>query len=115
MNWKEGGGRGLRRSRRSPRATCTGTHGSFNRQAKGPCSRRFALQRVRVETDEEITGIGKSSTTHSSHNFAAQRTGSVRRFCALVFVGLEMALLDAIGKAAQRPVHQLLGGESQKP
>ena len=45
------------------------------------------MQRVRVETDEEITGIGKSSTTHSSHNFAAQRTGSVRRELVVRAVG----------------------------
>ncbi len=43
-------------------------------------------------------------------NFATQGTGSARRFGALVFAGLEMALWDAVGKAVQRPVHQLLGG-----
>ena len=43
-------------------------------------------------------------------HFATHGTGSARRFGALVFAGLEMALWDAIGKAVQRPVHQLLGG-----
>ena len=43
-------------------------------------------------------------------NFATHGTGSARRFSALVFTGLELALWDAIGKAVQRPVHQLLGG-----
>lgn len=42
--------------------------------------------------------------------FKAVGTGSAPRFGAQVLAGLEMALWDCMGKAADRPVHELLGG-----
>lgn len=42
--------------------------------------------------------------------FQAHGTCSAPRFAGQVLAGLEMALWDVMGKAAGRPVHQLLGG-----
>jgi muconate cycloisomerase len=42
--------------------------------------------------------------------FQAHGTCSAPRFAGQVLAGLEMALWDVMGKATDRPVHQLLGG-----
>jgi L-alanine-DL-glutamate epimerase-like enolase superfamily enzyme len=42
--------------------------------------------------------------------FATRGTGSAPRYFAQVFAGIELALWDAIGKAAGQPLHRLLGG-----
>ncbi len=42
--------------------------------------------------------------------FQALATCSAPRFAGQILAGLEMALWDVMGKAAGRPVHQLLGG-----
>ncbi|MDP6412170.1 MAG: mandelate racemase/muconate lactonizing enzyme family protein [Arenicellales bacterium] len=45
--------------------------------------------------------------------FQAFGTCSSPRYAGQVFAGLEMALWDVMGKAADRPVHELLGGAIQ--
>ncbi len=42
--------------------------------------------------------------------FASQGTGSAPRYFAQAITGIEMALWDAVGKAAGQPLHRLLGG-----
>jgi L-alanine-DL-glutamate epimerase-like enolase superfamily enzyme len=42
--------------------------------------------------------------------FNARGTGSAPRYFAQAISGIELALWDAIGKAAKQPVHRLLGG-----
>lgn len=44
------------------------------------------------------------------HLFQASGTGSSPRISGQILAGLEMALWDAAGKSAGRPVHELLGG-----
>ncbi|HIG13978.1 MAG TPA: muconate cycloisomerase [Gammaproteobacteria bacterium] len=46
--------------------------------------------------------------------FQAFGTCSSPRYAGQVFAGLEMALWDVMGKAADRPVHELLGGAIQQ-
>ncbi len=46
--------------------------------------------------------------------FASRGNGSSPRFFAQCFAGIEMALWDAVGKAAGLAVHQLLGGAVHK-
>lgn len=47
------------------------------------------------------------------HLFAARGTCSAPRFGALVLAGLDMALWDLMGKFANRPVYDLLGGAAR--
>ncbi len=95
---------------------------------------------VEVETDEGITGYGETTAARPADiAFAALRgvaplfigespfdierlmprarfLGGFShnpRFANLTLAGVEMALWDVIGKAARRPVHQLLGGACQ--
>lgn len=42
--------------------------------------------------------------------FTTQGPSSVRRFASQIIAGVEMALWDVMGKATDRPVHELLGG-----
>ena len=93
---------------------------------------------VEVETDEGIVGIGESMVWHTvdavagviqavtplfvgqdpldSERLFAEVRGlpsagnPAPRFANHVFAGLEMALWDIVGKAAEQPVHRLLGG-----
>jgi L-alanine-DL-glutamate epimerase-like enolase superfamily enzyme len=92
---------------------------------------------VEVETDEGIVGIGESTATFPAEGvlnilrgvsplflgespfdierlfFKARFLGGLNhpaRFANMVLAGLEMALWDIIGKAAGRPVYQLVGG-----
>lgn len=46
--------------------------------------------------------------------FRAQAVCSAPRFGGQIMAGLEMALWDVLGKAADRPVHALLGGAEHK-
>jgi muconate cycloisomerase len=95
---------------------------------------------VEVETDAGITGIGESTAAMpagatlaglqaAAPLFAGEPVFDVERLFArarclggfsytpwaanLVLAGLEMALWDVMGKAAGRPVHQLLGGAAR--
>lgn len=84
---------------------------------------------IRVRTDEGITGIGETSATISPEQLAAfgrvltgwdpWDTGRIRARIndwgyyvrhERAIAGIEMACLDAVGKAVDRPVSQLLGG-----
>jgi L-alanine-DL-glutamate epimerase-like enolase superfamily enzyme len=69
-----------------------------------------------LELAERIC-VGRDPFTHArlmsevyQRLFQAQGTGSAPRFAGQVFCGLEMALWDVMGKAMERPVHELLGG-----
>jgi L-alanine-DL-glutamate epimerase-like enolase superfamily enzyme len=44
------------------------------------------------------------------HGFNAKGTGSAPRYFSQALAGIELALWDAIGKAANLPLHKLLGG-----
>jgi L-alanine-DL-glutamate epimerase-like enolase superfamily enzyme len=48
---------------------------------------------------------------HYQHGFNARGTGSAPRFFSQAMAGIELALWDAIGKAANQPLHRLLGGK----
>jgi L-alanine-DL-glutamate epimerase-like enolase superfamily enzyme len=96
-----------------------------------------AVVLVEVETDAGITGVGESTAplaaegtlsalSAATPQFVGEPVDDVDRLVTrarflggfnwtpwhanLVLAGLEMALWDAIGKAAGRPVHRLLGG-----
>ena len=101
-----------------------------------------AVLMIEVETDEGITGIGESrgwlsvdvansAIQAASPLFIGQDPHDIERlfagtsdrtaagtpaprFANRVFVGLEMAFWDIIGKAAQQPVHRLLGGAAHQ-
>jgi glucarate dehydratase len=88
---------------------------------------------IEVETDEGITGIGETygspETPHAleaakallvgldpfetgviHHRLGVFRIGYETTVPATLRAGIEMACLDAAGKAVDRPVHSLLGG-----
>ncbi len=44
------------------------------------------------------------------HGFNSRGTGSAPRYFAQALTGIELALWDAIGKAAGQPLHRILGG-----
>jgi glucarate dehydratase len=89
---------------------------------------------IRVETDEGITGIGETyggnAVDHAiavakpyvlgldplqtgvlQHRLGVFRIGYETAVPAVVRAGIEMAFLDAAGKALGKPVHALLGGK----
>lgn len=95
---------------------------------------------VEVETDEGICGYGETTAGRPADSALAALRGVTPlfvgrspfdlerllrdarflggfshnpRFAGLTLAGIEMALWDVIGKAAARPVHQLLGGAFQ--
>jgi len=103
----------------------------------GRCDLGATVVLVEVETDEGIVGIGESTATFPAEGvisflrgvsplfigespFDIERLFSRARylggfnytpwFASLVLAGLEIALWDVIGKAAGRPIYQLLGG-----
>ena len=103
----------------------------------GRADRGSSVILVEVETDEGIVGIGESTGSRSVEGVISLLQGMkevfigespydiggllVRayhaggfdcapRFANLAFAGLEMALWDIVGKAAGRPILQLLGG-----
>jgi muconate cycloisomerase len=62
--------------------------------------------------------IGKSAFdgnrliwSYYQEGFNARGTGSASRFFSQAMTGIELALWDAIGKAAKQPLHRLLGGK----
>lgn len=64
--------------------------------------------------------IGKSAYdgnrliwSYYQHSFNAKGTGSASRFFSQAMTGIELALWDAIGKAAGQPLHRLLGGKAR--
>lgn len=59
----------------------------------------------------EVTRLMRNAYQHL---FAARGNCSARRFGALVLAGLDMALWDAMGKAAGRSLHELLGGAARE-
>jgi L-alanine-DL-glutamate epimerase-like enolase superfamily enzyme len=96
-----------------------------------------AVVLVEVETDEGIVGVGESVAAFPAEGVVAELQGVTPLFVGepawdverlvtrarflgsfnhtpwhadFVLAGLEMALWDVLGKAAGRPVHQLLGG-----
>lgn len=89
---------------------------------------------LQVETDEGITGIGETyggnAVAHAielskqfiigldplqigvlQHRLGVFRIGYETSIPAVVRAGIEMAFLDAAGKALRRPIHDLLGGK----
>ena len=97
-----------------------------------------AVVLVEVQTDAGITGVGESTAASPADGTVAALRGVAPLFVGepvhdvdrlitrarflgsfnwtpwqanLVLAGLEMALWDAIGKAAGQPVHRLLGGQ----
>ena len=44
------------------------------------------------------------------YSFNARGTGSAPRYFSQAMAGIELALWDAVGKAAGQPLHRLLGG-----
>jgi glucarate dehydratase len=89
---------------------------------------------LQVITDEGITGIGETyggnAVAHAvelskqfvigldpleigvlQHRLGVFRIGYETMIPAVVRAGIEMAFLDAAGKALQRPIHALLGGK----
>lgn len=71
---------------------------SFLQLAGRVCIGRSPFENVRLIADARHT------------LFMAAGGGSAPRFSGQVLAGLEMALWDVMGKAAGRPVHELLGG-----
>jgi L-alanine-DL-glutamate epimerase-like enolase superfamily enzyme len=58
----------------------------------------------------EVHEISRLGAICYQSAFASRGSGSSPRFFAQCFAGIEMALWDAVGKAAGLAVHQLLGG-----
>jgi D-galactarolactone cycloisomerase len=86
--------------------------------------RTFEATLVLVETDEGITGIGSGDTMDGferyAHLFVGQDPLAIERHVAVLetlnfhagrYWPLEAALWDLAGKAAARPVAELLGGQ----
>jgi len=107
----------------------------------GGCPLGATVVLVEVETDAGITGIGESTGDRSAEAVVALirgltplfigeavfdverllarafRLGKLQntpRFGNHAFAGLELALWDAIGKAAGQPVHRLFGGQTRR-
>ena len=103
----------------------------------GRCDFGAHVVLIQVQTDEGITGVGESTTASPPYGtlgileaiqdrlvgespFDVERLlrrvrclGSFNHtpwFANLTLAGLEMALWDVIGKAADLPVYQLMGG-----
>lgn len=106
----------------------------------GGCPMGATVVLVEVETDAGITGVGESTGDRSAEGVVglirgltplfigesafdverlmarAFRLGKLQntpRFGNHAFAGLEMALWDAVGRAAGQPVHRLLGGATR--
>jgi L-alanine-DL-glutamate epimerase-like enolase superfamily enzyme len=59
---------------------------------------------------ESIYDGGRIRTRCYRSAFAVHGSGSAPRYFSQVFAGIDLALWDAIGKAAGQPLHALLGG-----
>ncbi len=62
----------------------------------------------RIETDEGIVGYGDSLSVSDVHTLVGQNPFQIMHNDAIGF-GPQLAVLDAVGKAADVPVHALLG------